>query len=363
MRALRVSELTSEPVRWLWPGYLPLGKLVLLDGDPGLGKSLIALDLCARLSKGQPMPDGKPTPEPGNSLVLEAEDGPEDTVRPRLLALGADPDRVFVVRRGEGEALPCIPSRLDALESLVVQTQARLLVLAPILGLLDAKVNIGSDPSVRRALDPLDQMAKRQGCAVLMVRHLNKKASRALYRGGGSIGFQAEARISWLLAADPEAPGCRRGLAQIKNNCVPLQPSLSLEIGKDEQGNLKLTWPGQSALTADDLLGKKPQFEEPSLSQRARDFLLDFLHSGPRRTHAIWEAAVRAGLTRRTLQRASADLNIRSTWVREDGIPRAYWALPDQEVPGVEEDPNTLEPWLRPLREKYPPPSPLDETD
>src|SRR4030088_854814 len=104
MQLQRVSELTPEAYAWLWPGRLPLGKLAILDGDPGLGKSLLALDLCARLSTGRPFPDGSPSPGPANALVLNGEDGAEDTIRPRLQTLGADLDRVFVLDRDDQAA-------------------------------------------------------------------------------------------------------------------------------------------------------------------------------------------------------------------------------------------------------------------
>src|SRR5216117_2885266 len=112
MRLQRISQLTPQSVAWLWPERLALGKLAMLDGDPGLGKSLLALDLCARLSTGRPMPDGSAGPGPANALVLEAEDGQQDTVRPRLEALGADLERVFLVRRGEPGELPRLPGQL-----------------------------------------------------------------------------------------------------------------------------------------------------------------------------------------------------------------------------------------------------------
>src|SRR5262250_3136858 len=98
MRVRRLSEVRHQPCSWLWPGRLALGKLAMLDGDPGLGKSLLALDLCSRLSTGRPMPDGSPGPGVGNALVVNAEDGPHDTTRPRLEALGADLERVFILR-------------------------------------------------------------------------------------------------------------------------------------------------------------------------------------------------------------------------------------------------------------------------
>src|SRR5437762_3142182 len=102
-----ISQLTPRPVSWLWPGRLALGKLAILDGDPGLGKSLLALDLCARLSTGRPMPDGSAGPGVCNSLILNAEAGAADTIRPRLQALGADLERVFVLEQFRRDGLDC----------------------------------------------------------------------------------------------------------------------------------------------------------------------------------------------------------------------------------------------------------------
>src|SRR4051794_29857000 len=151
-----VGQLTSRPVEWLWPGRLALGKLAILDGDPGLGKSLLALDLCARLSTGRPFPDGSASPGPANALVLNGEDGEEDTVRPRLQALGADLERVFVLDRDDDAASPLrLPAQLALLDEAIRLTQARLVVIDPIMAFLDERVLTMSDQSVRRLLYPL----------------------------------------------------------------------------------------------------------------------------------------------------------------------------------------------------------------
>src|SRR5262249_5535219 len=152
---------------WLRPGRLPLGKLSLLEGDPGLGKSLVTLDLCARLSRGLPFPDGSAGPGSCSSIVLNAEDGEADTIRPRLAALGADLDRVFVLRR-QADGL-CFPSQLAVLEDAISRTGARLVVIDPLLAFLDGNVASGNDLSVRRALWPLGRLAERHHCANLLV--------------------------------------------------------------------------------------------------------------------------------------------------------------------------------------------------
>src|SRR4051794_9137327 len=204
-----VSQVAPRPLEWLWPGRLALGKLAILDGDPGLGKSLLALDLCARLSTGRPWPDGSPSPGPAACLVLNGEDGDDDTVLPRLQALGAELDRVFVWRRQLAAPLS-LPSQANLLDEALDFTHARLLVIDPIMAFLDSSVLSASDQSIRRALFPLHCLAEKHRCVALMIRHLNKTTlRRALYRGGGSIGLTGACRSAWLVGPDPHEPDRR----------------------------------------------------------------------------------------------------------------------------------------------------------
>jgi hypothetical protein len=150
VRVLPASDVAADPIRWLWPGRLALGKLAVIEGDPGLGKSLVTLDLCARLSRGLPLPDRAVVPEACSSLVLNAEDGC-DTVRSRLVGLRADLGRVYLM---EGEA-PRLPSQMEVLEAALDRVGARLLVLDPLLAFLDARVSSGIDqgPRIKRHLN------------------------------------------------------------------------------------------------------------------------------------------------------------------------------------------------------------------
>src|SRR5436190_11880851 len=132
LRIQSLSQRTARPLAWLWPGRLALGKLALLAGDPGLGKSLVSLDLCARLSTGQPFPDGSPTPERSGSIVLNSEDNVDDTLYPRLRAFGADSERVFIPERGgENEGPLLFPADVDLLDESLARTGARLVVIDP----------------------------------------------------------------------------------------------------------------------------------------------------------------------------------------------------------------------------------------
>jgi hypothetical protein len=358
----RVSELRAEPVRWLWSGRLALGKLAMLEGDPGLGKSLVSLDLCARLSRGRAFPDGFATLGPSSSLVLNAEDGQADTVRTRLAGLDADLDRVFVLgRSGDGEDLLRLPSQLRQLDDALVRTKARLVVLDPLIAFLDGGVSSGNEECVRRVLAPLAALAARHECAVLLVRHLNKQGGRrAIYQGGGAIGLVGACRSAWLVGRDPAVPG-QCVLAQVKNNLAATQPSLAYRVVATGDGHVRLTWQGVSAWSADQLQSGRSR---ASAKLRARAYLLAALEGGPRLVRELWDEGQKQGLSARTLRRAMQDLSIHSQRVARDGRRESYWLLPGQVLPGqswLPGDDLGLEPWLEPLREMYPPATPLDE--
>jgi hypothetical protein len=357
-----VSQLTPRPVSWLWTGRLALGKLAMLDGDPDLGKSLVTLDLCARLSRGLPFPDGSPSPGPANALVFNGEDDGEDTIRPRLHALGADLDRVFVeqVDANDGSGPLRLPTDWRRLDDALSQTGARVLVIDPIMAFLDPKILAGNDQSVRRALYPLARIAHLHTCAVLLVRHLNKRwGSRSLYRGGGSIAFLGACRSGWLIARDPREPG-QCVLAQVKNNLAATQPSLAYTVQLREDGPPLINWLGPHPWSADQLLAG-PNARSPERPVHlARGFLRSFLADGPRKAREIWPAAQIHGFTRRTMRRAKRQEKIATIWSSVDGQPISHWALPGQKLPADDTIPD-LEPWLAPLRERFPPRSPLDD--
>jgi RecA-family ATPase len=367
LRVRPVSQLTPRQVVWLWQYRLALGKLALLEGDPGLGKSLVALDLCARLSTGRPFPDGTPGPAPASAIVLNGEDGAEDTVRPRLQALGADMERVFIVDR-TGPAFPeplLFPTHLALLDEALTRTRASLVVIDPIKAFLHPGIVESIEPSVRRALGPLAQLADKHACVMLLHRHLNKsRGSQSLYRGGGSIAFLALCRSGWLIAPDPQQPK-RRILAQVKNNLAAPQPSLAFAVQGAHSESPLLSWQGPCAQTANQLLeaAKHPRILATP-RERAQDFLAAALEAGPLTSRELWALAQEQGLSERTLHRARQVLEIRCVRVCVDGKPRSYWLLPGQQLPAdlpPDAAPHTLEEWLEPLRKEFPPSTPLDD--
>jgi RecA-family ATPase len=159
-----LSEVEPEQVEWLWPGRLPLGKLAVLDGDPGLGKSVVTLDVAARLSVGLELPDGQPC-EPAGVVLLSAEDGLRDTIRPRLDAAGADSERIFalstVVEAKGGERMISLTKDLTVIERAIERVEAGLVVVDPLTAFLSEKTDSHKDQDVRRALAPLAALAER----------------------------------------------------------------------------------------------------------------------------------------------------------------------------------------------------------
>jgi hypothetical protein len=356
------DQVVARAVSWLWECRIPLGKLLILDGDPDLGKSLIVLDLCARLSTGRPLPDGRAGPGPVNALVLSGEDSATDTIVPRLRRLGADLGRVFVWdREGDDEDWPWrFPAHIDRLDEALTRTDARLAVIDPIMAFLDGSVLCGSDQSVRRALGPLMWLAEKHRCALLLQRHLNKQGgSRALYRGLGSIAFVAACRFAMLVGRDPLEPE-RCVLAQVRNSLAGPQPSLVYQLNSEE-GNLPtVEWLGTSPHSADELLAGSARRED-NPRDRAAVFLGQFLASGPRTSQDIWAAAQKAGLSSRTMQRAKASLNIRCRRVHTGGQQVSYWLLEGQELPAGPGEDDLFQKALAELERLYPRPNPLDE--
>lgn len=229
---VRLTDVQSEAVSWIWRNRIPKKKITLLDGDPGLGKSLLTLDIAARITRGWAMPDGAAT-EPGGVVLVTAEDGLGDTVRPRLELMGADLSKIVSlqsVRDTDGNLRPPTVEDVHAIAGAVDAVSARLIVVDPLMAYLPSKRDSHRDQDVRRSLHILARLAEEKGVAVLIVRHLNKSGgSQSIYRGGGSIGIIGAARSGLLVAKDPDDEN-RRVLASTKSNLGPLAPSLRFAV-------------------------------------------------------------------------------------------------------------------------------------
>jgi hypothetical protein len=257
----RASDLHERETKWLWPSYLPEGYITLIQGDPGLGKSTVTLEIAARVSRGESLPRMNAGNAPANVAVLSAEDGAEDVIKPRLRTAGADLDRVHIIGEvtRDHERRPIVlPGDVAHIRKECCERGVKLLILDPLIAFLMSNMNSFKDQDVRLALGPLAALAHEIGLTVLVVVHLNKRSDeRAMYRGGGSIAFTAAARSVLVLAADP-ADGDQRVLASIEGNICRRPPALGFRI-LDESGVGRIEWTGERDLTADDLLAAPDQ--------------------------------------------------------------------------------------------------------
>jgi hypothetical protein len=323
------SEVKPEHVEWLWDGRIPLGKITILDGDPGLGKSALTLDIAARITTGSSMPDGSPGVI-GGVVILNAEDDEADTIVPRLMAMNADLTRVRILKTfpgSEGERQPEIPGDLAAIEQAAKSVDAKLIIIDPLMAFLASTTNSFRDQDIRRALAPLAMLSQRARAAALVVRHLNKNTEgNALYRGGGSIGIIGAARSGLLVARDPDdETGQSRILASTKSNLGPTTTSLCYSI-QPHGMSIKVLWSGESGHHAAALLAVPSGEDGHAAIDEACEFLRSILEDGVMSAKDAIRKGDAAGFSDRTLKRAKAVLGIKarrqgfgagSTWVWE----------------------------------------------
>jgi putative DNA primase/helicase len=352
-----LADVEPELVRWLWQQRIAESKLSLLAGDPGLGKSFITLDIAARVSVGAPWPDHPhETRTPGGVVILSAEDGLEDTIRPRLDAAGADVERIVALSgveyRTEGaepqEVGVDLTRHLPALESAVEQTADCALVIVDPITAYMGETDSHKNAEVRAMLARLAELAVRRNVAILAVTHLNKASTQAaIYRAMGSLGFVAAARAVWAVVKDRDDPtGRRRLLLPVKNNLGNDETGLAYRLStRHADGNVPVVeWePEPVSISADDAMSFTPQRRGPKPDARneATEYLRGALAKGPRLAKEITEEAREVhGISKTTLTRAKKELNVESYQQSTPGP--WYWKLPhpkdatapDSEQPG-----------------------------
>ncbi len=359
--AVKLSTVEPQPVRWLWAGRIPLGKLSCLGGLPGRGKSLITMALAAAVSTGQAMVEGDSPCPAGSVLLLGAEDDAGDTVRPRLDAAGADVERIHcldMVRTPQGgiRSLSLVSDVL-AIDQLVnALGDCRLIIIDPLTAYLGVgDVDAHRDSDIRGILRPLGDLASRHGCAVVIVAHHRKGGGGpADYRMAGSLGVVAACRSVLHVADHPQLPGIRV-LAPGKCNLGKPAPALRYQI-EEVDGRPVITWLGTEELSADDLLGESYSAPTPK-ADLAAEWLRDLLSDGPVLGDVVKERGAEAGYSERTLRRALRTIEGQTakhgfqgkwSWSLKDGqAPRAHsgpplaGSLPDKG--SLKEDVATLE--------------------
>lgn len=335
-----LAGVQPEHVSWLWPGRLPLGKLVVLDGDPAVGKSTLAVDLAARVATGALWPDGTTCPA-GDVLILSAEDGLADTIRPRLDAASGDAARVHAltdVRYLDDAGRTCTrpPTLADAglIEHAIRRHGARLVIVDVLMAYLPGKVDSHRDQDIRSVLSALAAVAEATGCCILLLRHLNKAAGgNPLYRGGGSIGIVGAARAAFLAAVDPEDE-TRRVLAATKSNLAVMPEALAFRLVDSGNGCARVEWLGPTDHAAGDLLGRREDDDERSDRDAGAAWLANLLHDGPVKASEVYGAADSAGLSKDQAKRAKKRLGVSASKAGMDGP--WLWSLPEGSTEGSE---------------------------
>lgn len=303
------SSVSPETVQWLWPGRLARGKLTLLDGDPGVGKSWLSLAIANTIVAGAPFPGSEQRRDPTRALIMTAEDGLADTVVPRLNAMSADTRRIDILRgvqNGDDTIRHFnLERNLPALEEALRGRLYGLLIIDPLSAYIPAAINTDKDNQVRSILAPLALLAEAYGVSILALRHLTKGGrDRALYRGQGSIGFGALARVIMLAGRDRSG---RRLLTVIKCSNAPEAPAVGYEIREGRFG-----WLGLVNGTAQDLLLPEATAENAPAAAEAVEFLKEALQDEPVAATLLIAEAAKAGITKSTLTRARFELGVKA---------------------------------------------------
>ena len=241
LQLIKLSEVQSQEVSWLWFPFIPYGKLTIVQGDPGDGKTTFILNIAAKLSKGENLDSGMNFTEPLNVIYQSAEDGLADTVKPRLEQAKADCEKISVI----DEKIKSLSMIDERLEEAVIKTGAKLLILDPIQAYLGGGMDMNRANEARDMTKKLAALAEKYQCAIVLVGHMNKAA----YRGMGSIDFFAVAR-SVLLVGRVEGEENIRAVVQIKNNLAAFGHPKAFALSEDG-----FQWLGNYEITADEVLG------------------------------------------------------------------------------------------------------------
>lgn len=322
---IRMEGVNRVSVKWLWPGWAPLRKLITLDGDPGTGKSTMMDDIAARVSTGQPMPgQDAPSLPPSAVLLLSGEDDPDDTIKPRLMAAGADESKIYYVQdaRYGDETMPIvIPRDVPLLEKSIRDTGARLVVIDVLSEYLDSKVDNYRDSDIRRTLHTLRGVANETNSVIIMLRHLRKEGGKAIYRGGGSIGIVGAARAGWTVAQHPEEDSLRV-LAAVKMNLAVTPQPIGFKLIPVEGLDVpRVDWRGPiEGMTAEMLLSDHPAGDPDEVADKRSkltqciDAIREVLKGGGVWSNELHEAIVKGGIaSNSTFDRARAKLDLKTT--------------------------------------------------
>ncbi len=339
----RLSDVKERQVQWLWPGRIPLGKLTMIAGDPGLGKSFLTCDMAARVSRGTSWPDRRGESNTiGSVVIASAEDDVEDTITPRVRAAGGDLSKIVAMQgveyrdpdSGAKSKRSFTLSDLSALEDAIEQlADCRIVFVDPVSAFIPQRIDSHRNTDIRSLLAPLAELAAQYNVAVVCVSHLNKGAgASALYRVTGSLAFVAAARACWLIARDVNDP-TRRLMLPVKMNLARESTGLAYRFlsacGDSEIPTI--AWDDDPiTVTADEALTGNEQKKSGLALGEAADWLKDRLSGEPVPAKSIKDEALADGFSLRTLDRAKKQLRVIA---RRQGFGGPWvWRLPETEL-------------------------------
>lgn len=320
------STIKKKDIEWLWYPYIPYGKLTLVQGDPGEGKSTFMLQIAALLTKGAPLPDGKPVPAPINVVYQCSEDDVADTIKPRLLSAGADCSKVAYIIDDDG-SLNLEDTRI---EETIAQTNARLFILDPLQSYLTQDSDMQQMGRMRVILGKLAVIAAKYQCAIVLIGHMNKTSSaKNMYRGLGSIDINAIARSVLMIVRDQYTPQSRY-MIQIKSSLAPEGDGVGFRLDKQ----VGFQW------SNDIYSDENTIIHEPGITVKrstCADILIEMLADGPLPSVELLELTTNLNVGKRTLYTVKKELGITS--YRKDGI--WFWELPKTEGAKSHEETNS----------------------
>ena len=321
LKLIHMEDVVSKEVEWLWYPYIPYGKITIVEGDPGEGKTTLVLKLAAALSRGLPLPCDDMERKPIHIIYQTAEDGIDDTIKPRLEKVGADCSMIRVIDETEKE----LSMTDDRLEQAIVETGARMVILDPIQAYIGAKVDMHRANEIRPVLKHLGMISEKYNCAIVLIGHMNKAAgSKSTYRGLGSIDIQATARSVLLVARLRDKPNIRI-MAHDKSSLAPTGDAIGFEMTEDRG----MECIGPYDITIDELLSGNDGRGKKKLDI-AENFIKEYFGSSKEIiSNDILQEAARRGIKRNTLLSAKKKLGITSGKGKaEDGTSYWTWLLP-----------------------------------